>query len=441
MGYVLFSPLGRTDPIRGMHDGPWLHICRQYRPKHCLVYESKAISEDDRLDDRYANTLQRLNRHLFTEDIGRYIILEKHQDDKCDKPHSYEYFFPIFRKLLYEMRERFPEDELLVNVSSGTPGMQIALTSLFHLMPIPMTLIQVSNFNAKEINKPVGGGYTWADEWDCNLDNEPDHINRCSKQQMEQFMMQAQRKALTDFIGGGEYIAADIHAASANLPHKTTEAIHGARLRSTLFLKDGGDALARSGFAEGAAIRERDRTAVGKCMETLLLMRLYLKRQEYDRFLLRISPVLCDLCELYAVKIGIDLNRCVVNGKWRIRENLPEAYLKVLDKGFGKEFRGGEYLSSISLLYLIEAFAPRKPSGAAQLIRELRNVETHARHPVAHELCAINERWIKEKTELSTEQIWDKLWKLLNCVREYTDECKESYARMNEHIVTLIEGH
>lgn len=30
MGYVLFSPIGNTDHIRGDHDGSWLHICRHF---------------------------------------------------------------------------------------------------------------------------------------------------------------------------------------------------------------------------------------------------------------------------------------------------------------------------------------------------------------------------------------------------------------------------
>lgn len=30
---VLFSPIGRSDPIRGNFDGPFLHIIRNYKPK------------------------------------------------------------------------------------------------------------------------------------------------------------------------------------------------------------------------------------------------------------------------------------------------------------------------------------------------------------------------------------------------------------------------
>ena len=31
--YVLFSPIGGTDPIENYADGPMLHICRVYKPK------------------------------------------------------------------------------------------------------------------------------------------------------------------------------------------------------------------------------------------------------------------------------------------------------------------------------------------------------------------------------------------------------------------------
>ena len=53
MGYVLFSPIGNTDPIRGFRDGAWLHICRIYQPRVCVVYltaemcRREAVVEED----------------------------------------------------------------------------------------------------------------------------------------------------------------------------------------------------------------------------------------------------------------------------------------------------------------------------------------------------------------------------------------------------------
>ena len=79
---VLFSPIGNTDPIRGFRDGAWLHICRVYRPRVCVVYltaemcrREKVVEADGRPKDLYARTLALLNHHLFGDDAERYIQL------------------------------------------------------------------------------------------------------------------------------------------------------------------------------------------------------------------------------------------------------------------------------------------------------------------------------------------------------------------------------
>lgn len=36
--YVLFSPVGTSDPIRGYKDGPMLHIARVYRPYKIYIF-------------------------------------------------------------------------------------------------------------------------------------------------------------------------------------------------------------------------------------------------------------------------------------------------------------------------------------------------------------------------------------------------------------------
>ena len=40
---ILFSCLGSTDPVRGEHDGPMLHIARHYRPDKILWYLTKEM--------------------------------------------------------------------------------------------------------------------------------------------------------------------------------------------------------------------------------------------------------------------------------------------------------------------------------------------------------------------------------------------------------------
>ena len=43
MNRILFSPLGKTDPISNMRDGSMLHICRIYKPNIVYLYMSSEI--------------------------------------------------------------------------------------------------------------------------------------------------------------------------------------------------------------------------------------------------------------------------------------------------------------------------------------------------------------------------------------------------------------
>ena len=51
--YVLFSPVGGTDPITHSRDGALLHICRKYKPIKIVLYMSDEILKNHRSDNRY----------------------------------------------------------------------------------------------------------------------------------------------------------------------------------------------------------------------------------------------------------------------------------------------------------------------------------------------------------------------------------------------------
>ena len=43
MKQILFSCIGTSDPLRGEHDGPMLHILRQYRPESVWLFLTSEI--------------------------------------------------------------------------------------------------------------------------------------------------------------------------------------------------------------------------------------------------------------------------------------------------------------------------------------------------------------------------------------------------------------
>lgn len=89
---ILFSPVGGTDPIKYLHDGSMLHICRHYRPDEVVLYMSKEIMEKHKKDNRYVRTIE-----LLGESID-------HKFDVCvvEKPdfvdvQKYDIYYDLFK--------------------------------------------------------------------------------------------------------------------------------------------------------------------------------------------------------------------------------------------------------------------------------------------------------------------------------------------------------
>ena len=111
--YILFSPIGGTDPIANERDGSMLHICRKYKPDCVMLYLSKEMVERHRRDDRYCDSLRRL---AAQEGFSPEILVEERP--KLSEVQVYDFFFQEFRPLLLSLHSRFPEHRLILNIAS-----------------------------------------------------------------------------------------------------------------------------------------------------------------------------------------------------------------------------------------------------------------------------------------------------------------------------------
>lgn len=114
MTYILFSPVGKTDPITNYHDGSLIHICRKYKPEKVYLYLSQEMLNFHRLDDRYCRCLEWLQKkEKFHAEI---ILLER--PDLVDVQ-VFDYFYDEFEQEVQKIQQENPEATILFNVSSG----------------------------------------------------------------------------------------------------------------------------------------------------------------------------------------------------------------------------------------------------------------------------------------------------------------------------------
>ena len=173
---LLFSPLGGTDPISNtnMYDGAMLHIVRHYRIDKVYLYMSKEIIQYQEADERYTYCLKKLgelqNREIQYELIRRPELIEV-QD--------FEIFYREFKEEIDKIRKEMGEDdELILNLSSGTPAMKSWLLVIRTMNELSCKAVQVVTPD-RAMNEHRNKDYQVRDLWELDPDNKEGAENRC----------------------------------------------------------------------------------------------------------------------------------------------------------------------------------------------------------------------------------------------------------------------
>ncbi|WP_165329357.1 type III-A CRISPR-associated CARF protein Csm6 [Streptococcus tangpeifui] len=130
---VLISAVGDTDPIRGNHDGPLLHISRHYRPERIiLIYSEGMIHKKKRIEKAI----------LSIPDYHPEIVVDSKilaDNDVFRFDRMYEQLLEIINKHINE------DDEFLLNLSSATAQVTSAM----------FTINKINNLNVRAIQVPT----------------------------------------------------------------------------------------------------------------------------------------------------------------------------------------------------------------------------------------------------------------------------------------------
>ncbi|MBQ2952144.1 MAG: hypothetical protein IJE07_01165 [Clostridia bacterium] len=445
MKYVLFSPIGMSDPIANSRDAAWLHILRHYQPEFCVAYMTAAVCQVEDVMGELAYTLDQLNRHLFGSDASRHIRVEWMRDEDCVAAHSMEYFFPKFRVALERLHEQYPQATLLVNVTSGTAGMQVALTCLRELLPFNVTLVQVSNsaFREKPVQKAREIQAIDLDTyWEDNQDNEPDQPNRTSEQPMLNYALQMAVQRICERIEAGDYHAAKI-LADNRMPFKASQAILGAEDRVCMRLEAAGSKLAQSGMLWGNELKAHAGDRLWQCVEYFLGMEIDQKSGAVDDLLRKLTPLLYNLSILYAAEIGMDVLSDEYSmpyrstRKWNKGQYMPAWMQQHTDL----VQLGDRWLAADGILQLIEHRV--SDDDIFKKLKDLRDVEMLVRNVVAHEIVPFSDRMIAGK-QVDAGQIMTKIRAVLQHLMKtagMAEDClTQGYRPMNDHIIDLLNA-
>lgn len=381
---VLFSPVGSADPLTMLGDGPMLHIVRHYRPNVVVLLASPRMGALERADHRYTKAIAHLDSAIEVCVV----------DSRTTTVYRYDEFIPEFRERLCDLAEKFPDADIIVNTSSGTPAMKAALVAI-NAFGIPAT-------TAVQVPTPKGdvndaGSREALDNYDLesleelNPDAEPGALNRCEEIASPNFATFLQRRNVKELINSYSYDAARVISNRAGLSDKTRDVIIGAHERLTLQLD----------------------VAVGRFRGTPFSI---------DPRRGRLKEAVSGLAVLCARKQWLDFARAttpivdgVVNKEVRERCGLSERELNSRDyREFPKRF---EMLSDES----------------KQELRPLKTFHEKIRNDIAHGLAETSSHQIRDKTGLAPREF-------VALLAERTGADPKLYDKINAYVIAQIDG-
>lgn len=196
---ILISAVGTTDPISNNHDAALLHIARNYRPdKIVLVYSQEMMVKQD-LINKVLLSIEGYNPIIEIDST----ILNNDEVFLFDK--MYEVMGQIVQKYTND------DNEIILNLSSGTPQIISALFALNRINDYNTQAIQVAT--------PKNGAnreYTALTDSEIdaliveNQDNSLDFVDRSIKDKSEKFTQALVKRHLRSLIASYDYQAAEV---------------------------------------------------------------------------------------------------------------------------------------------------------------------------------------------------------------------------------------
>lgn len=404
---ILIAAVGKTDPIRGEHDGPILHIVRHYRPEAVILILSKEIGKDEKEYHHNETAIHLLDRDCKVEAIPTEI----------HDAHSYDDFSTAFLAICSETRKKYPDKKVLLNITSGTPQMETALCMIAISDPEHYIAIQVSNPERSSTRTSAFDPRNdLIEEWfETDVDNEEGSPCRCQEPQLLNFRRPMVQLQILSLIENYDYSGALLlyKENQRNFSEKTGMLLEHAKRRLNLEHKEAEQAAMKLGMRD--ELYPIQRSDIAQLTEFFNSMRIKQLRGELNDFSMRLEIMtlylgryLMEKCMRVAIE-DITEGRRLKNSyimylsKDRCTKKIPgiQKYLdeQFSDKKLGR-FEWGKPVNALSVVHIVKFLSTQpgneKYGNAADELIRWSVLSGQVRNPAAHTIVAITDDIIKE---------------------------------------------
>ncbi|OPZ94291.1 MAG: CRISPR-associated protein (Cas_Csm6) [Firmicutes bacterium ADurb.Bin419] len=397
---VLFSPIGTTDPIRSQSDGAMLHIVRHLRPEAVWLFLTKEMAQYHDMDDRYRKSILRVMPECQIEIIRTDI----------QNPQDFDACYVEFRQAIKNMRNKYKDYELLVNISSGTPQMKniLAYEAVAGNFGVVGIQVRSPNNGANDREEHLTTNFDLELAFETNQDHKiPAPESRIVRPDFKAINAYNLAFKIDSMINSYNY------SGALNLLINNDE-LFDEKLK--IILKHG-DLRRKFQYDESFAIinndkmkkyKDRiwcinDRNAL-KFYEFFMTMKLCQIRGELSEMILKLTPFSFGLAFYYlsdVLKFDLQkVTRVYRDNQYILNRDMISKYdinmLAFLDAKYKNAFRDSD-LSLDNIVYILEYL--KADVDIYDKFMRLREVESEVRNKVAHQMISVTEDKITRHME------------------------------------------
>lgn len=434
-----------------------LHICRYEKPDIVYLYMTNEYLELHEKDHRYEEALKKLEEQI--DHKFEHIHITKRP--KLVDVHIFDQFYNDFEKVLRQIYKEHGRDiELLINMSQGTSAMKLALQIIGAMASSRIRMLQVSDPEpGKNKKQRVDREFDLQAEWENDMDNVlQEEWNKASDEAKSMlknpnriievrniaFFNRIQRENIVRLIDSYDYQAAFLIAENirSGIQDKAFLLLKAAQYRICLKRKECMDILSKIKCEE---LMPYNKGRQGEIYEYMLWLSIKQMRHDYMDFIRGMTPLLYAVSKYYVEEnLGIQIEKyCKQNNNGAKQIDCKELKKDENGKRICREMGiTGGYdrinLSSEHLTRLIQART--EYNRKTKPFELLRDIEIKIRNQIAHQIYAINDEDIKNKTGYDTKEIMNMFKQIMEVIGfQLNDKSWNYYDQMNEQITNLLK--
>ena len=441
---VLFSPVGGSDPINRMLDGPMLHCCRVYKPDVVYLYMSSKILEYENRDNRYTIAIAKLGEKLN----HKFEVIKIERPELIDVQ-LFDNFYDDFEQIFSMLEEKYPNDELYVNVSSGTPAIKSTLVINSAMSDRKINVIQVSSGEKKPMHdRDRQETYDIEECWELDIDNEGDEFtDRTSLIESPRFLVKVKKDNIKKLISAYDYSAA--RALADDVREYLSSDAYSLICAADERLKLNYNGVVKELQGTDFDIVPEKNDEKRRVSEYLLWLGIVLKKKDYLSFIRGITPAAMAVMES-AVKnkteVGDIRNYCKkVKTKsgtiYKLTEQslcvneIGERIYNILIDRFGMNLKDNAYSTAHLEPILANFCDDESVKKNAAIIRE---AEQELRNQAAHSIVSVGNELFERKIHMTAEKLYDVIMSISVRIGLVKKSSLNSYEEMNELILKNV---